>query len=368
MEPRGDIAYWLALNRTPVGPAGQARLLERYQTPQAVFAAPATELAALGCSQSTCDYLGHPDWSCVEADINWLSQPDRSILTLADSHYPSLLRELSDPPPLLYMIGDPALLVRPQIAIVGSRNPSPGGIDTAHEFANQLAQAGLTVTSGLALGIDAAAHRGALDAGCPTIAITGNGLDRVYPARHRDLAHEIAEAGLLATEFPLGTPPMADHFPRRNRVISGLSLGTLVVEAAARSGALITARLAGEQGREVFAVPGSIHSPMSRGCHALIRQGAKLVESVNDIIEELGPLAGVAPSPQSNGVETAASLDDDYQRLLQDMGYEPVTIDTLVERTGLTAEAISSMLLLMELQGFVVSQSGGMYTRTRQGT
>ncbi|MEO5574291.1 MAG: DNA-processing protein DprA, partial [Gammaproteobacteria bacterium] len=268
-----------------------------------------------------------------------------------------------------FVVGNAAVLSTPQLAIVGSRNPTPAGSETAHDFARHLCASGLTITSGLASGIDAASHRGALDGGGLTIAVAGTGLDRVYPARHHDLAHQIAGHGALVSEFVLGTPPLSDHFPRRNRIISGLSLGTLVVEAAQRSGSLITARMAADQGREVFAIPGSIHNPLARGCHFLIRQGAKLVETANDIMEELGPLARSlkAVSPQSalrNDCITAnVQLSVETEKLVACLGFESTTIDRLVERSGLTAEAVSSILLMLELQGCVTSTIGGLYTQ-----
>jgi DNA processing protein len=283
-------------------------------------------------------------------------------------NYPSRLREVGAPPPLLFVRGNPALLHEPQLAVVGSRNPTAGGIDTARDFAGYLAGLGLVVTSGLALGIDAAAHEGALATG-HTIAVLGTGPDRVYPAAHRDLARRIANTGALVTELLPGTGPHASHFPQRNRIISGLSLGTLVVEAAVGSGSLITARLASEQGREVFAIPGSIHNPLARGCHALIRQGAKLVDSANQILEELGPQLGefladgadsapeaVVPGPQTS------DLDDDHGRLLACMGYDPIAPDEIVARTGMPAFEIASMLLLLELKGLVTSHPGGRYS------
>jgi DNA processing protein len=253
------------------------------------------------------------------------------------------------------------------LAIVGSRNPSTTGLDNAREFARCLASAGIGITSGLAQGIDGAAHQGALKGGS-TIAVMGTGPDRIYPGSHRDLAHQIAAESLLITEFPPGTPARAENFPRRNRIISGLSLGTLVVEATLQSGSLITARLSSEQGREVFAIPVSIHNPQARGCHALIRQGAKLVESAQDIIEELGSLfATLENSVETQTTRDVSSLidsDADYQRLDQALGYDPVSVDELITRTGLTAEAVSSMLLLLELEGHVSSAPGGYYCRT----
>lgn len=302
-------------------------------------------------------------------DLRWAEQPNNYLITLQDPNYPELLREIPDPPPLLFVHGDPEVLCTPQLAMVGSRNPSMAGSETAREFAYHLATSGLSITSGLAIGIDGASHTGALDAGGITIAVTGTGLDRVYPASQHDLAHKIAENGALVSEFPPQTPVRPGNFPRRNRIISGLSLGTLVVEAAQKSGSLITARMASEQGREVFAIPGSIHNPLARGCHGLIRQGAKLVETAADVLEELAPLIqdmhppdhaypAQTPDPQQH------KLDPEYMLILECMGYDPVHIDLLIERSGLTAEVVSSMLILLELEGHVSSAPGGIYCRT----
>jgi DNA processing protein len=270
---------------------------------------------------------------------------------------------------VLYVQGDPEVLADPQLAIVGSRNPTPSAVETTREMARHLAACGLTVTSGLAIGIDGAAHEGALLAG-RTLAVLGTGPDRVYPAVHRQLARRIAEGGALVSEFPPGVGPRPENFPRRNRIISALSLGTLVTEAALRSGSLITARLAGEQGREVFAVPGSIHNPLARGCHALIKEGAKLVETAGDILEELAPTLRpftrrgedqLSPADAVRSREEA--LDEDYRALLAALGHDPVPTDILVRRTGIAANDISSMLLLLELEGYVSSQPGGRYSR-----
>ena len=276
-----------------------------------------------------------------------------------------MLKEIADPPSILYVQGDIELLSQWKIAIVGSRNPSRSGRDTAFEFGCFLAQGDIAICSGMAMGIDAAAHQGALSGRGKTIAVVGTGLDRIYPAKHRDLAHDIVENGLMISEFPLGTPPRPENFPRRNRIISGLSLGTLVVEAATKSGSLITARQALEQGREVFAIPGSIHNPLARGCHQLIREGAKLVETASDIIEELGALAAVS-LPTAASFEADKSdheLDGDYQVLLDCLAYDPIEVDSLIQQSGLTADAVSSMLLLLELQGQVESLPGGRYVR-----
>jgi DNA processing protein len=254
-----------------------------------------------------------------------------------------------------------------QLAMVGSRNPTPGGVRTATDFAAHLARAGLVITSGLALGIDAASHAGALEAGQPTIAVMGTGLDRVYPGSHRELAHRIAEQGALVSEFPVGSQPRPENFPRRNRIISGLSLGTLVVEAASRSGSLISARCAADQGREVFAIPGSIHNPLARGCHALIRQGAKLVETAGDVVNELGALAlaGTLQEVANPAAAEAPALDPEYATLLDAIGFDPVPVDVLVATCGLTPAEVSSMLLQLELRGFVASSPGGLYNRLK---
>lgn len=314
------------------------------------------------------EYLSAPDWRGVEQDLAWLEQSGSHLLALDDLRYPPLLRQIPYPPPLLFVRGDSGCLRLPQLAIVGTRNPTPLGRETAHSFAAYLAGAGMVITSGLALGIDAAAHQGALSSGSRTIAVMGTSLDRVYPAKHRDLAHAIAEQGALVSEFPIGTSPAAGNFPQRNRLISGLALGVLVVEAAAQSGSLITARQAVEQGREVFAIPGSIHNPLAKGCHSLIRQGAKLVETAADILEELGSLAAAGAETSTFSVEVSPAanpLDDDYRQLLAAIGDEPAGVDSLVERCGLTAEVVSSMLLILELEGYVAAVPGGLYCRLK---
>jgi DNA processing protein len=372
---RDDFHYWLALHRAPgIGNRGCLKLLSEFDSPATIFEAGADQLRSIGLRPESIDYLANPDWEAVDRDLEWLAQPGNDIMTCQDPDYPVLLKEVSDPPALLFIHGDPDYLSQPQLAIVGSRNPSHDGRSLAAEFAAHLACCGLTITSGLASGIDAASHHGALRAGGGTVAVTGTGLDRVYPARHRELAHQIAENGTLVSEFPPGTGPLAANFPRRNRIISGLSLGTLVVEAALRSGSLITARAALEQGREVFAIPGSIHNPLTRGCHALIREGAKLVETGEHILEELAPLISLALSqadkkpvtdqPSGNNQETT-KLAGEYLQLLDFMCYQPVSIDQLVERSGLTPEQVSSMLLVLELEDHIVGGAGGRYTRIR---
>jgi len=312
--------------------------------------------------------LQDPPWHAVDADLEWQQQDDNHIITLSDDAYPSLLRGIDTAPPVLYVHGILACLAMPQLAMVGSRNPSPDGDDNAYYFARSLASSGLVVTSGLAIGIDTAAHRGALSADGFTIAVAGTGLDRVYPASNRDLAHQIASSGALVSEFPLGSGVRRGNFPRRNRVLSGLSIGTVVVEATLRSGSLITARLAMEQGREVFAIPGSIHNPLARGCHRLLRDGAKLVETAADVLEELGPLANVVLSADNDAPEAEMVLPDDddgdYRTLLDAMGFAAVAVDSLVERSGLTAETVSSMLLILELNGNISAMPGGLYLRT----
>ncbi|HPF59237.1 MAG TPA: DNA-processing protein DprA [Candidatus Competibacteraceae bacterium] len=364
----------MALLRAPgIGPARFARLLEYFGSAAAVFAVGRAEWSRLELPGVALDYLSAPDWRRVETDLAWLDQPDNHLLALADPRYPLLLRQIPYPPPLLFVHGDPDCLRMLQLAIVGTRNPTPPGRETAHRFAEHLAEAGMIITSGLALGIDTAAHEGALASSKGrTIAVMGTSLDRVYPAKNRDLAHKIAERGALVSELPTGTPAAAGNFPQRNRLISGLTLGVLVVEAAARSGSLITARLALEQGREVFAIPGSIHNPLAKGCHALIREGAKLVEVATDILEELGSLAATTGSVESpveavQGVASAGldSLDEMYRQLLVAMGDEPCGIDLLVERCGLTAEVVSSMLLILELEGFTAAVPGGFYCRLK---
>lgn len=366
MSTIDDLKRWLVLLRAPgLGPAACRELVSRAGGIERLFLDPPADLAP-----ELRSWLRRPDWAAAEADLAWAEAAgDRHILTLADARYPPLLASIADAPPVLYVIGDPALLACPQLAMVGSRNPTPSGAETAYAFARHLAGAGLVITSGLALGVDAASHKGALDAPGQTIAVAGTGLDRVYPARHKALAHAIAEHGALVSEFPPGTPPLPFHFPRRNRIISGLSVGTLVVEAALGSGSLITARTAVEQGREVFAIPGSIHNPLARGCHRLIREGAKLVEIAGDILEELAPqlCAALAESDPVNEV-TSVELEPAARRLLECLDQAPTAVDLLVERSGLTADTVSSILLVLELQGYVAAVPGGHYIRTGKRT
>ncbi len=364
--PEGELRAWLALIRLPgVGPATLNPLLRDGLTPERLLTHPPPQL-----SERIRASLRKPSWEQVDEDMRWLESPTSQFLPVTCSAYPETLALLPDAPLGLFVLGQVSSLQSPQIAMVGSRNPSRGGEQTALEFARHFVRSGIAVTSGLALGIDTASHRGALQGGGPTLAVMATGLDRVYPASNRDLAHEIAENGALISEFPPGTAPKRGHFPRRNRIISGMSLGVLVVEAALKSGSLITARLAGEQSREVFAIPGSIHNPLARGCHRLIREGAKLVETAADVLEELAPklhqfILDPTPSDAGNGLPTMPSIDQEHRRLLDAMGYDPVATDTLVERTGLAPEAVSSMLLLLEMEGRIAAESGGLFVRTK---
>ncbi len=352
---------WLTLLHAPgVGPRSLWPLLQRCPDPAALLDAPPP-----GTPGKIREALRAADRERAARDLDWLHESGNQALPCTDPAYPELLRELADPPLLLFLRGDIHLLGQQQIAIVGSRHASRIGLENARAFARHLACEGLPVTSGLAAGIDGAAHEGALDGG-HTLAVLGTGLDRVFPARHRELAHRIAEHGLLVSEFPPGTPPLPGNFPRRNRIIAGLTLGTLVVEAALKSGSLITARLAAELGREVFAIPGSIHNPQARGCHALIREGAKLVETGDHVIEELLPTLLFNPSSETPAKEPppeASTLDPDHAELLELMGFDPVSSDWLVANSRFSAAEISSMLLLLELQGHVSSGPGGLFTR-----
>lgn len=363
-----DPRPWLTLMRAPgVGAARAEALLERFGSPEGILAAGAPAWRAAGLDEAACKWLARPDERVLADDLRWLEQPAHHLLTRHHRHYPPRLGEIARPPLALFVVGDPQALAMPQIAIVGSRNPTRDGVGLADDFARYLSSYGLIIASGLALGIDAAAHRGVLDAQGITLAVCGTGLDRVYPARHRTLAHHIAEQGALVSEFPPGTPARPHHFPQRNRILSGLCLGVLVVEAARHSGSLITARLAMEQGREVFAIPGSIHNPLARGCHRLIRDGAKLVESGEDILEELAPLLGRTHAPAAAEVDTDAESSHDavQQKLLEALSAGPKAVDQLVESTELTPEAVSSMLLTLELQGWIAPTPGGAYIRLK---
>lgn len=362
-----ELSAWLRLLLTPGVGRGRAReLLAAFGTPQAVWAAkPAARRDCVGSALA--DPLETvPDG--LEAALTrlcaWLDGgPGRGWVAVGDARYPQPLLHTVDPPLLLYTMGRIELLNSPCLAIVGSRNPTPQGAENARAFAEHLGRAGLTVVSGLALGIDGAAHTGALAGGAGTIAVVGTGLDRVYPRAHRELAHQIAERGLIVSEFELGTEPLSANFPQRNRVIAGLSLGTLVVEAALESGSLITARFALEAGREVFAVPGSIHSPQSRGCHALIKQGAKLVDDARDVLEELRFAVAPPAAPAAPASVAAATDAGDSDPLLERMGYDPVALDHLQARTGWPTDRLSARLLELEFEGRVARLPGGLYQR-----
>ncbi|WP_104657485.1 DNA-processing protein DprA [Ralstonia insidiosa] len=374
-----ELAAWLRLTETPgVGPVAARQLLAAFGLPQDIFAQPYSALARVLPERQARALLAAPDAALaalIERTVAWANEPGNAVFTLADRGYPPRLLELTDPPTVLYAKGDASLLRAAAVGVVGARSATAAGIDNARAFAQALSAASVTIVSGLALGIDAAAHEGALNGPGSTIAVVGTGLDIVYPARNRALAHRIAEAGVIISEYPLGMGARAENFPRRNRLIAGLARGLLVVEAAAQSGSLITARLAAEQGRDVFAIPGSIHSPLAKGCHLLIKQGAKLVETAADILDELGwgrstaPVkrtsrtapaedAVIAQAPVARAAPSAAETT-----LLDALGFDPVDLDTLCERTGQAAAALSAQLLALELDGRVERQPGGRFLR-----
>jgi DNA processing protein len=366
-----ELRAWLTLAHVSGVPGGVlAELLPHCDSAARIVAASPAVLRNANMDRLI-DGLKSVDSAAVDQDLRWLEHAGHHFIHWGAAEYPRLLTQLSDAPVGLYVRGNPRVLSQPQLAMVGSRNPTPPGRDTAYEFAAHLARCGLTITSGLAVGIDTASHQGALAGDGITLAVCGTGLDSVYPSSNADLAASIVAQGALLSEFPIGTPPLKHNFPRRNRLIAGLALGTLVVEAAVRSGSLITARLAGEQGREVFAIPGSIHNPMARGCHQLIRQGAKLVETAQDILVELGPLAGAlrmpvdASKPADVSGNSTSPLDKDYEILLDAFGFAPSGMDLLVQRTRLKADVVASMLLILELDGRIESYPGGLYVRTR---
>lgn len=374
MNTSNALQAWISLWRAPgVGCQTYHKLLNHFGEPETIINVSKAALKQAGLTDRQQDAVLANDIDSAHSDMQWLEHDNHHLITYRDPRYPRLLKEISAAPPLLYVNGNLDLLSDPQIAIVGSRNPTQSGKNNAYEFAKHFANTGLCVTSGLALGVDSDAHRGALCDGGVTIAVTATGLDRVYPASNRKLAHQIAEHGALVSENPIGTAPHARHFPRRNRIISGLSLGTLVVEAAQKSGSLITADYANEQGRMVFAIPGSIHNPLAKGCHKLIRQGAKLVETASDVMEDLAGQIDLNQYAEVQGSKPATSSeesaknppDDENSRLLEAMGFDPVSIDDLVLQTGLTPAALSSMLLVMELQGLIASNGRGSYTRIR---
>lgn len=371
-----EISSWIRLSLEPgLAPAQARLLLGAVGLPQDVYNLSSAALSKFVPTELAAQMRADPSPETLDAikrTLSWLAEPAHHLLTLADAAYPRSLLDIHDPPLLLYANGNPELLSRPVISIVGARNASAGGKDNARAFARHLAAQGWCIASGLALGIDAEAHEGALEAGTSgggTIAIFGTGIDIVYPSRHRDLAHRIAAQGVLVSEFPLGTRAIPYHFPKRNRLVAGISRGVLVVEAAKQSGSLITARLATEMGREVFAIPGSIHSPLSRGCHALIRQGAKLVESAQDIQEELGAPGAVgapvrtAGRTQGRAVTSPEADAISSDPVLQALGYDPVSLDTLQQRTGANPGGMIARLLELELQDVVVRLDDGRFQR-----
>lgn len=355
-----DLAYWVALSQVSgLGGETYRKLLVAFGEPRNIFAASHAALSNIaGKAVAEGIRAGISD-DTAEKLAAWLDVPGNAIVTLADSDYPRSLLQISDPPPLLYLKGRRELLSRPALAVVGSRNATPQGMINAESFSRQLSDSGLCIVSGMAMGIDSAAHRGGLDGASGSVAVVGTGLDIVYPARNHTLAHELAREGVLVSEFPLGTPALAYNFPRRNRIICGLSLGCLVVEAAIRSGSLITARLAVEQGRDVFAIPGSIHSPLSKGGHALIKQGAKLVDCANDILDELEWPA----QPSSDVLEGGETAAEGPISLIDAFDYEPASIDALAERSGLTSDTVCAMLLQLELEGRIACLPGGLYQK-----
>jgi DNA processing protein len=371
---------WLSLVLVDgLGPKRIAGLEERFASPIEWHGADDRTLRECGLSDRHIEQLRRPDQDRLARCLEWLSGERRWLITRDDALYPPLLKRIPDAPVALFVAGEPDTLVAPQIAIVGSRNATSGGLDHARSFAKTLARAGFVITSGLAEGVDGMAHAGCLDAGGATIAVAGTGLDQVYPARHRDLAGRIARSGALVSQFPPGIGPLKGNFPARNRIISGMSLGVLVVEAGIKSGSLITARLANEQGREVFAIPGSVHNPLSRGCHRLIRDGARLVETADEVVEDLAPLARelageienlLEPRPtaspaglEESGESPHMDSDPEYERLLQAVGFDPTPFDRIIERSQLTPAAVSSMLLMLELDGKVSAHAGGRYSR-----
>jgi DNA processing protein len=385
MDDLDELRAWLVALRTPgLGPGGLRERLDAAGGDIRValaqlrrHAAPLGELAEA--------WLARPDEVQLAADLAWLAEPGHRLLRCTEADFPPQLENIPQPPAVLFVVGDASLLLYPQVAIVGARGASAAGLAHARAFARALADAGFAITSGMADGIDGAAHTAALDAGAKTLAVIGTGADRVYPRKHHALARRIAAHGVLVSEFPPGTPARPDHFPRRNRIISGLALGTLVIEAGLRSGSLITARLAAEQGREVFALPGSIHNPLARGCHRLIRDGARLVEAAAEIVETLTPAARMlggelaarldavggetlGPAQAEGGANLACAHsgewgDSEYRRLLAELGHAPTTLDELVQRTGQSAAALSAMLLMLELEARVEPLPGNRYQR-----
>lgn len=365
MLSTAELGCWLALNRIPgIGPKTFSTLRNRFPHLSNLFKESSAALQALSLSSEIIASIKNPEWDAVEKELKWQEEATQTILTIEDEDYPVWLRNIASAPPVLYIKGNHLLLQKAQLAIVGSRNPTPGGRSIAYAFAKALVEQGLTVTSGLALGIDTAAHEGALAGKGNTIAVFGTGLSSIYPRQNKKLADTICEQqGALVSELPLDEKPKAVNFPRRNRIISGLSQGVLVVEAALKSGSLITAHYAVEQGRDVFAIPGSVHNPLVKGCHQLIRQGAKLIETVDDILDEL-PMRQYAPvKTEKNAplaeIEVSDTLNKDCVRLLKCLGFEPTPVDVVVARTELSAGEVASMLSLLELEGRIAATGGG---------
>ncbi|WP_408646727.1 DNA-processing protein DprA [Trinickia symbiotica] len=361
-----ELAAWLTLaGARGLTHAALRALIDTFGTPQAIRVEPFQSLAAVAGEPAARAVLAPPSAmldEIVASVAAWCRGAGNALVSLRDAAYPAALRAMHDPPPLLYVKGRLELLLEPAVAIVGSRGATPQGLEDAEYFASALASAGLTIVSGLALGIDGAAHRGALDVHGDTVAVVGTGVDIVYPARHGALASEIAERGAIVSEWPLGTPARREHFPRRNRLIAGLARGVLIVEAALRSGSLITARLANEMGREVFAVPGSIHSPLSRGCHRLIKDGAKLTETPEDVFEELG--IEPAAAQQRAGSRDTPPPDGRAARVLDALGHAPATLEILAARTDIDSATLQGMLLELELAGRLNALPGGRFVRT----
>lgn len=378
MDDLDELLAWLTLLRAPgLGAAGIRALLQQAGSARAICRDIRRLRHAAAPDQPAIEWIERPDAARLEADLAWLAQPGHRLLRCNEDDFSPQLETTPSPPAALFVAGDPATLLAPQIAIVGARSASAQGLANARDFARTLGRAGLAITSGMADGIDGAAHAAALECGALTVAVVGTGPDLVYPRKHRELAARIEQHGAVVSEFPPGTEARPDHFPRRNRLIAGLALGTLVVEAGLQSGSLITARLAAEAGREVFALPGSIHNPLAKGCHRLIRDGARLVETAAEVIEALGPAALAQGAGLRARLETAAAepdhdspartQDPDYASLLTSLGDGPASLDELANRTGLAPAALSSMLLLLELEGVVAPALNGRWQRLAAG-
>lgn len=377
MRDEDELRAWLTLLRAPgLGAAGVRALAGAAGSARAACRDAGRHRDSARLPPAALAWIGAPEAARLDADLRWLAQPGHRLLSFDEDDFPPQLESIAQPPAALVVAGDPAALLGPQVAVVGARNATAQGLAIARDFARTLCHSGLTITSGMADGIDGAAHAAALDAGGTTVAVVGTGADVVYPRKHRDLARRIVEHGAIVSEFPLGTEARPDHFPRRNRLIAGLSLGTLVVEAGLQSGSLITARLAAEFGREVFALPGSIHNPLAKGCHRLIRDGARLVETAGEVIEALVPQARAlgadlrarleatgSGAPTPGGGPAARAADPEYAALLAALDDAPASVDELASRTGLAAPALSSMLLLLELEGTVAPAVNGRWQR-----